>query len=369
VWRSFDPTDTGHDAAQVITSLACLLVGVSLGIYFAPYSSVTCATTDSASRLTRQSESDTSRVVDLTQLSEQPTNVLSVSSRSSDALKLKDTPRREDHTIPTPMSASPTAATAHQYRVAPDPVTPSPVSASPVAQRPVTGVNYNQTDEATAVFDDIAKNNKWGHKESISGDGSSLDNTVGLRACIANWFINFDIADFVDVPCGDGNWQGLIPGISRDLNVSWHKTLRWVKYRGFDISPTAVERARKKNEKNSNMTFEVLDLSARVPPKADAVMVRDAIQHVPLAMGKAMLLNVKASGSRYLIVSSYDNSHGNADVALGSYYTNNVYEPPFSMPRALASCPNYDKITCTKPRHVCLSSMKLIDLHEWQPTS
>jgi hypothetical protein len=106
-----------------------------------------------------------------------------VSSRSSDALKLKDTPRREDHNVTTPMSASPTAASAHQYRVAPDPVTPSPVSASPVAQRPVTGVNYNQTDEATAVFDDIAKNNKWGHKESISGDGSSLDNTVGLRDC------------------------------------------------------------------------------------------------------------------------------------------------------------------------------------------
>jgi len=123
-----------------------------------------------------------------------------------------------------------------------------------------------------------------------------------LRACIANWFINFDIADFVDVPCGDGNWQGLIPGISRDPKVSYHETLRLVKYRGFDISPTAVERARKKNEKNSNMTFEVLDLSARVPPTADAVMVRDAIQHVPLAMGKAMLLNVKASGSRYLMI-------------------------------------------------------------------
>ena len=105
----------------------------------------------------------------------------------------------------------------------------------------VEGVNYNQTGAATAVFEDIAKNNRWGHRESISGDGSSLDNTGILRACLANWFIIFDIDDFVDVPCGDGNWQGAIPGIGRDPKVRWHKDLRWVRYRGFDISPTAVE--------------------------------------------------------------------------------------------------------------------------------
>jgi hypothetical protein len=177
------------------------------------------------------------------------------------------------------------------------------------------------------------------------------------------WLAKYGVKDFIDVPCGDGNWQGAIPGIAPD------PILPSVRYQGFDIAPFAVEKAKAKNAANHNMSFGVLDLSAGVPPRGDAIMIRDAIQHVPLAMGMAMLVNAKASGTRYLIVATYDNG-GNREVSIGSYYTNNVHAAPFNLPRALETCPNYDRIigACATPRASCLSAMHLIDLNEWHPS-
>ena len=229
--------------------------------------------------------------------------------------------------------------------------------------------NEQEPHGANEIFERIAKTNRWGDKESISGDGSSLANTDAFRTCLGTWLVKYGIRSLVDIPCGDANWQAAVPGIGSKASADAPSVPK-IKYRGFDISRTAVDRARRKNpEKRTGMIFDVLDLSVTVPPISDAIMVRDAIQHLPLEMGMTMLLHAKLGGARFLIVSSYDFGR-NKGTFLGGYYENNVHAPPFSMPPAIETCPNYDRISkdCSFKHAECLSAMHMVNLTMWKPS-
>jgi hypothetical protein len=63
------------------------------------------------------------------------------------------------------------------------------------------------------------------NKESRSGDGSTEVYTRNARSLLARTFKEYSVKDWIDSPCGDCNWQGLIEGIDG------------VAYLGLDIVP------------------------------------------------------------------------------------------------------------------------------------
>jgi hypothetical protein len=208
--------------------------------------------------------------------------------------------------------------------------------------------------DSKVVFDGIAKSDSWGSQESISGPGSELDVTAPVRECLGRWIAKYNIKVFVDAPCGDANWQGSIPGIDH------------VKYKGYDIADLPVQHARSKNSQHVGMSFDQLDLTKHSPTeKPDLMMVRDVIQHVPLSMGRQMLLNAKAAGAKYIAVTTFTDGK-NSDIAAGSFYQNDIHAHPFSLPSPLESCQNYAQ---TGPQTHWLPSdrLELIDLSTWSP--
>ena len=127
-------------------------------------------------------------------------------------------------------------------------------------------------DSVEAAFEAIAVNRVWGnpdinqHLQSLSGPGSMLQTTKRLRRCLGQWIARFNITSIVDAPCGDATWQGSIPGIHE------------VRYTGFDVSKHTLRRAKMTNANASLMRFVRTDLTKRVPPRADLIMVRDVVQ-------------------------------------------------------------------------------------------
>lgn len=207
----------------------------------------------------------------------------------------------------------------------------------------------NDPDQPIAdAFEDIAEQNKWGDKESISGRGSTVHMTSRVRPCLAAWFKRFNVKTLVDVPCGDANWQRLIPGIQ---NIS---------YKGYDISETAVKKARENNNKQTNMAFGVMDLSSSAPPeKPDLFLMRDVIQHVSLTQGKNMLMNAKKCGARYLAVSTFRRRGKNKDIQPGGFYKNDVHAAPFNLPKSIVECKNNEKGWYSD------NELHLVDLSTW----
>lgn len=200
------------------------------------------------------------------------------------------------------------------------------------------------------TFDQTAKSNRWGSSETVSGPGSELAMTASVRECLGHWIRKYDIHVLVDCPCGDANWQGYIPGIAT------------IQYHGYDIADRPLERARKKHVQKP-MTFEHLDLTSTVPPvRGDMIMVRDVIQHLPLDKGRKMLENAKASGAKYIAVTSFTDGF-NTGTTAGGFYKNNVHQHPFVMPPPLEKCQNYAQSAAVKwfPTDV----LELIDLAAW----
>lgn len=203
-----------------------------------------------------------------------------------------------------------------------------------------------------AAFDDIADNNVWGSQESVSGLGSELAMTAPVRKCLGNWIQKYNVKVFVDVPCGDANWQAHIPGLDR------------VKYKGYDIADKPLRNARTKNADQPSMSFGQMDMTSEVPPeKADIILVRDVIQHLPLGKGRQMLLNAKRSGARYLAVSTYSDGN-NTDIPAGAFYRDDVHAAPFNLPLNVETCGNYAQSLADYRA----SHLELFDLSAWTPS-
>jgi 2-polyprenyl-3-methyl-5-hydroxy-6-metoxy-1,4-benzoquinol methylase len=96
----------------------------------------------------------------------------------------------------------------------------------------------------------------------------------------------------VDAPCGDFYWLST-------LNLESHLD----SYRGFDIVPDLIEGNRQKWG-SPKISFEVADLVKHAPPKADFILCRHVLIHLPFADCHRMLRNFQASGSEYLLVTN-----------------------------------------------------------------
>lgn len=167
------------------------------------------------------------------------------------------------------------------------------------------------------VFAKIYNNNHWRNTESISGPGSTINRTQSIRKNLASIIELNSIKFIIDVPCGDFNWMKLV-----DLSE--------VTYVGLDIVPSLIQDNLQKYSKE-NISFRVADLvEAKLEP-VDLIFCRDCFVHLSFADIKKSIVNIKASGSKYLLTTTFT-KHTNFDIVTGNWRQINLEASPFDFP-------------------------------------
>ena len=124
------------------------------------------------------------------------------------------------------------------------------------------------------IFTSHYQNNFWADDESVSGHGSTLEATKVIRQALPVLFARYGINSVLDLPCGDLNWSRL---------VNWPET-----YIGADIVPQLI---------------------------AD----RDLFGHLSNKDVKFALRNIKRSGAKYLLATTFPGHQTNGDIHTGDW--------------------------------------------------
>lgn len=177
------------------------------------------------------------------------------------------------------------------------------------------GKRYRETKEPEAMrdllaerFDEIYRANVWNGTETPAGPGSTLAATEHLREALPRLIADMAIGSVLDAGCSESWWMPDLPG-----------------YIGVDIVQGAIDRAR---ELHPDREFVVADITADDLPRCEAVVIRDALQHLSLRDGLTALQNFRRSGAKWLLASSHE-GETNTDVPSGSYFPCNLEAAPF----------------------------------------
>ena len=170
---------------------------------------------------------------------------------------------------------------------------------------------------AGEVFTRIYRENGWDGSESVSGPGSSLEQTAKLRAELPEMLSRLDIRTLTDVPCGDWLWMS---------HTALPRTLE--HYIGGDIVTPLVEDLQSRYG-TGERHFRRIDLLTDRVPTADAVLCRDCLVHFSFADIVAAIRNIKASGARYLLTTTFVRLERNTDIVTGQWRPLNLSRPPF----------------------------------------
>lgn len=174
------------------------------------------------------------------------------------------------------------------------------------------------------VFAQHFQRNGWAGTESVSGRGSSLAATEPLRAALPALLREYRIRTLLDIPCGDGHWMR---SLELDLDL----------YLGADIVRELVERNRRDRGETSCRKFLHLDLTRGPLPQVDLVFCRDCLPHFSFAHLRQAIAAVKASGSQYLLTTTYSEFGPNRDIVSGEWRPLNLQAPPFNFPAPIAA--------------------------------
>lgn len=170
---------------------------------------------------------------------------------------------------------------------------------------------------AEDVFNKIFKDNIWGSKESISGHGSDRIQTRLIVEQLPSVLKKFNVTSLLDIPCGDFHWM---------QNVDFGST----KYIGADIVLDLIQ----KNQifADERRQFVHLDLLRSPLPKVDMIFCRDCLVHLSFDNIAAALQNIIASGSTYLMTTTFPARTANVDIVTGRWRPLNLQKEPFHFP-------------------------------------
>lgn len=156
------------------------------------------------------------------------------------------------------------------------------------------------------VFTDIYKNNGWRSDESVSGHGSTLEATSAIRGALPVMFDHYGIKTVLDIPCGDFNWWQHIKGIEK------------VQYVGADIVPELIHENNARYSSGA-VSFIYMDITANQLMPMDLILVRDLLGHFSNADVRKALINIKRSGSKYLLATTFPNHETSGDIETGEW--------------------------------------------------
>ncbi len=165
------------------------------------------------------------------------------------------------------------------------------------------------------VFTEIYTTNHWKSSESISGTGSELTQTESLVKDLDKLIVDMSITSILDIPCGDFRWM---------QNVNLSK----VNYIGADIVEDIIKLNIEKHEKN-NIKFKVIDLINDPLPKSDLIITRDCLVHLSYKDINKAIENIRNSGCKYLLTTTFTDCHSNYDIITGDWRRLNFQDKPF----------------------------------------
>ena len=122
-----------------------------------------------------------------------------------------------------------------------------------------------------------------GRPETECGAGSTLEATRSQRHWLPVVIDTYGIRTITDVGAGDLNWIR-------------HTDLRGAKYTPMDLVPRQPE-------------VIVFDLLLEVPPSADLLMCLWVLNHLDFESCRKAIANLKASGSKYLLMTDRPKWH------------------------------------------------------------
>lgn len=171
------------------------------------------------------------------------------------------------------------------------------------------------------TFEEVFRTNQWGEPESVSGEGSNLEQTRVVRAELPRLLRELGTRSLLDVPCGDFHWMRLV-----ELPVE--------RYVGGDV---VAELAARNQERygRAGREFLRIDLLKDPLPRTDTVFSRDCLVHLSHAEVWTALRNIRASGAEYLITTTYPNQRRNRDIVTGEWRPLNLQAAPFGFPAPL----------------------------------
>lgn len=172
------------------------------------------------------------------------------------------------------------------------------------------------------TFVHIFKTNAWGGGESVSGEGSSLEQTVVLRNILPSLLSSLEVNTMLDAPCGDHFWM-------KDVSLN-------CDYIGVDIVPEIVVQNRRKYI-SPRKQFLIRDITKDHLPQADCILCRDCLDHLSFADAFRALRNFKRSGAKYLLITTYTDRFRNDDIVSGEWRPSNLVLAPFSFPTPMQS--------------------------------
>jgi SAM-dependent methyltransferase len=156
--------------------------------------------------------------------------------------------------------------------------------------------------------------------ESVSGPGSDLRQTQAIRARLPQLLQSLNVRSLLDVPCGDFHWMRLV---ETDAD-----------YVGADIVAELIERNQRAYG-SERRRFICIDLCRDALPRADLVLCRDCLVHLPNRDVARALANIRQSGATYLLTTTFVERAGNPDIATGKWRPLNLQRPPFDLPAPL----------------------------------
>ena len=172
------------------------------------------------------------------------------------------------------------------------------------------------------IFTDVFKRKLWAGSESVSGNGSSLDQTATIRREIPSLLRALQIKTMLDAPCGDFHWMKNTP-------------LELDRYIGVDIVPELIDENNRKYS-DSKKQFVALDITTADLPQVDLILCRDCFVHLSFTDIWSALNGFKRSGSRYLLTTTFTNVTTNTDIQTGmNWRPINLQLPPFSFPQPI----------------------------------
>lgn len=168
------------------------------------------------------------------------------------------------------------------------------------------------------VFQTIHSTNGWEGEDSVSGQGSDLEQTESLRSALPDVLTELKINSILDIPCGDHFWMNLV-------------NMDEVNYTGADLVKGLVDYCQN-NYASENKTFKQLDLVKDDLGQYDLIFVRDCFVHLSIENIQLALQNIKRSGSTYLMTTTFTDKSKNLDIVNGGWRYLNFEKPPFNFP-------------------------------------
>ena len=167
-------------------------------------------------------------------------------------------------------------------------------------------------------FRHIYKSNHWDDAESVSGPGSTLEETEPIRRELPSLLKELGATSLLDLPCGDFHWMQ-------------HTDLSGIDYIGGDLVGELIERNQARHARDG-VSFRKLDLVHDKLPQVDAVLCRDCLVHLSFADAHVALANVVRSGAGWLLTTSFPRVERNDDIVTGQWRPLNLTRPPFNLP-------------------------------------